>query len=152
MSYLLNVTPAVLEDKCEIYRFTYEISSGLAGVTFLVYQGEVYPLGVAVGGYGITEFAYINDGVRDKLYFIYSWGSGFFRSHVGVFDFKTKQEMASIPFSLQDISFSLSEDGKKLGICQAEIYGENWDTEGVRIARGDLLYEDILELNFDLAN
>lgn len=151
LSYLLNITPALLEDKCEIYRFTYEISNALAGETFLVYEGEVCQLGSAFGGYGITEFAYINDGNQDRLYFIHSSGSGIHRSHVSAFDFSTKQEMNSVAFLFQDISFFLSEDGKKLGICQAVVYGLDWDTEGVSISKGDLLHEDILKLDFVLA-
>ena len=60
MSYLYNVTPKALKKKCAIYRFSYNECGKLGGETFLVYENQVYQLGTAFGGYGVTEFAYMS--------------------------------------------------------------------------------------------
>ena len=146
LSYLKNITPDSLNEICSIYRFTYETDTSLAGETFLVYDNSVYPLGCAVGGYGVTEFAYTDN----TLYFIYSWGSGMHRSHIGAFDFNTKEitDHGGLEYKDQDIAFCLSEDGNTLGICQAQICWKNWDTLAVTIEKGECLYPDITTLIF----
>ena len=150
LSHLVNITPEALKRKCSIYRFTYESFTGLAGETFLIYGGEVYPIGCALGGYGITEFAYMNKNGKDVLYFIYSFGSGIHRSHIGAFDFKTKKitDYGGSIFEHQDIAFSLSKDGKTLGICKAQIHWPDWNEIGVMIDRGEILVEDISTFDF----
>lgn len=151
--HLIDVTPDGLQGKCAIYRFTYESGTSLAGNTFLVYDGDVYPLGTAFGGHGITEFAYSNANSADILYFIYSWGSGIHRSHIGSFDFETRQlaDFGGLTFSHMDISFQLSKDGQTLGVCQAQISFPNDDLHP-QIIKGDLLYEDITALEFVTIN
>ena len=148
LSELVNVTPKALKDKCSIYRFLYGKGGGLTGETFLVYDNAVYPLGKGDGGWGVTEFAYINQGGQDKLYFIYSWGSGMHRSHIGLFDFSTKQLMDTgslfDTFDQGDIAFCLSDDQQTLGICEAEIYWSDWGAEyllEVDIEKGEYAYD-----------
>jgi hypothetical protein len=149
LSELVNVTPKALKDKCSIYRFLYGKGGGLTGEAFLVYDGAVYPLGTGLGGWGVTEFAYINQDGQDKLYFIYSWGSGMHHSHIGLFDFSTKQLMdtGSLIDTFgegTDIAFCLSDDQQTLGICKAEIYWSDWGAEyllEVDIDKGEYAYD-----------
>lgn len=150
LSYLVNITPDSLKEICSVYRFTYETGTSLGGETFLVYDNSVYPLGCAFGGYGITEFAYINSGGNHTLYFIYSWGSGIHRSHIGMFDFNTKKiaDYGGSVFRDQDIAFCLSDDGNTLGVCQAQIRWPNWDVLEITIAKGECLYQDINTIDF----
>lgn len=144
---LIDITPEALQDKCAIYRFRNRLSSGLAGTTYLIYDNKVYPIGSAFGGYGITEFAYINDSNQDMLYFIYSWGSGIHRSHIGAFNFNTKEitDYGGLieGFQGNDIAFCLSKDNKTLGICEAEIKWTNYDTGEVEITKGKRIFRDI---------
>ena len=154
LSELVNVTPKALKDKCSIYRFHYGKGGGLAGEAFLIYDGAVYPLGKGGGGWGVTEFAYINQDGQDQLYFIYSWGSGMHHSHIGMFDFSTKQLMDTgslyYEFGDIDIAFCLSEDGKTLGICEAYINWSDWGAEyllEVDIEKGEYVC-DISEFEF----
>ena len=150
LSFLKNITPAALKDKCSIYRFPYTASTGLGGDTFLVYDGDVFVLGEAIGCNGVSEFAYLEKETGDQLYFIYSFGSGQHRSHIGVFDFNTKQTTATDGglFQRQDICFYLSADTQTLGIRQAEIRWPDLDVLSIEISPGDILYEDILALDF----
>lgn len=150
LTYLRDVTPDFLKDKCSIYRFPYAAPTGLSGDTFLVYDGEVFVLGEAVGCHGVTEFAYIEQESGETLYFIYSFGSGLHRSHIGAFDFRTKQitNTDGLLFQKQDICFRLSEDSQTLGICQAEIRWPTFDVVSIEISPGSILYEDVLELEF----
>mgnify|MGYP003291503748 CR=1 FL=1 len=150
LSYLRNVTPDLLKDQCSIYRFSYDTHTGLNGETFLIYEDEVFVLGKAVGCHGVTEFAYIEQESGEKLYFIYSFGSGLHRSHIGAFDFRTKQltHTDGLLFQRQDITFCLSQDLQTLGVCQAEIRWPNFDAVSIEITPGNILYEDVLELDF----
>ena len=152
LSYLENITPDSLKEICSIYRFTFETATSLGGETFLVYDNSVYPLGCAFGGYGITEFAYISSNENHALYFIYSWGSGIHRSHIGMFDFNTKQiaDYGGFVFRDQDIAFYLSDDGNTLGVCQAQIRWPNWDDLEIIIVKGECLYQDINTIDFTL--
>lgn len=152
MTKLYNVTPKEIK-KCSIYRFSYEGCGGLGGETFLVYDDEVYSLGNAFGGYGVTEFAYRNTKQENILYYIYSCGSGLHRSGVGAFDFKTKTMSVYLgdPNELsflgaEDISFYIS-DGY-LGICKAEISWKSSDSFEVDIVDGESILYSIKTVDF----
>lgn len=152
LSKLVDVTPDALKNKCSIYRFPTGEFGSLSGETLLVYENSVYNLGSDPGGFGVTEFAYINDGTQDALYFIYSWGSGIHWSHIGIFDFKTRQisdfNDKSETFCNHDITFCLSEDGKTLGICRAIILPANSDFLEFTIEKGEMLCKDITTYTF----
>ncbi len=157
MTRLYNVTPKELKNKCSIYRFSYENCGGLGGETFLIYDNDVYILGAAFGGYGVTELAYRSSNDENKLYYIFSCGSGIHRSAVGAFDFKTKtmsyygpqlnDDSHNQPFAeLEDISFYIS--GSYLGICKAEISWKNNDTFEVYIIDGENVLNNVKALDF----
>ena len=158
MDRLYNVTPKDLKHKCSIYRFSYENCGGLGGETFLLYDDEVYSIGSAFGGYGVTEFAYVNTNQQNMLYYIYSCGSGIHRSGVGAFDFKTKtmslftgnptNNIDELPFAgAEDISFYTSDDGY-LGICKAKISWKSSDTFEVDIVDGESVLYFIKAVDF----
>ena len=58
-----------------------------------MYEGELYPLGPCLGGYGVTSFAVadLNEDGAFELYFTCSWGSGIPRSEIGYFDSAEKE-------------------------------------------------------------
>lgn len=157
MSYLYNVTPKALKKKCAIYRFSYNECGKLGGETFLVYEDQVYQLGTAFGGYGVTEFAYIDTKDQNILYFIFSAGSGIHQSSIGAFDFDTKTlsyynpKLTDDPFNqsfagANDIAFYLSEG--YLGICEATIGWKSNDTFEVNIIKGENVIYHIKAVDF----
>lgn len=157
MSYLHNVTPKALKKKCDIYRFSYDECGKLGGETFLVYEDQVYQLGTAFGGYGVTEFAYIDTKDQNKLYFIFSAGSGIHQSSIGAFDFDTKTlsyynpKLTDDPFNqpfagANDIAFHVSEG--YLGICEATIGWKSNDTFEVNIIKGENVIYHIKAVDF----
>ena len=157
MTYLYNVTPKALKKKCDIYRFSYNECGKLGGETFLVYENQVYQLGTAFGGYGVTEFAYIDTKNQNILYFIFSSGSGIHRSAIGAFDFDTKtlsyynpeltDDIYNQPFSgAEDIAFYLSES--YLGICEATIGWKSNDSFEVNIIKGKNVIYHIKAVDF----
>ncbi|MFC5703279.1 M56 family metallopeptidase [Cohnella faecalis] len=84
-----NITPAYMKENSEYRIFKYDQSSA----SFLLYEGNVYPLGEWFGGFGVTSMALADidrDG-RSELYFTYSWGSGLHRSHAAYFSPAAKQ-------------------------------------------------------------
>ena len=140
---LVNVTPEPLKRICSIYKFPVAIGTSLGGVTLMIYNCKVYELGDAYGGFGVTEFAYKKTGEENILYYIYSFGSGIHRSHIGSFNFKTYEQTVSEPI-YDDIAFYIAEDSENLGICSAEIWWKNyWDTFEVTITKGAPLYDSI---------
>jgi len=84
-----NVTPDGIKEETggEIFKF------GDSGQTFLLLEGHVYELGVSFGGYGLMSAVpcdFDGDGNKDIVY-TYSWGSGIHRSHLAVFNTRTKE-------------------------------------------------------------
>lgn len=141
--YIMDITPDFLKEKCSIYKFNSK-SAGLQWETFILIDNELYGIGCAVGGYGVTEFAYASK--SEKLYFIYSWGSGTHRSLLGVFDFKTRETynfcVDTIAW-MHDMTFDLSLDKKTVGICYAEITWADYETGQVEIKKGEKILNDI---------
>ena len=153
LSHLVDITPSAIEDKCSIYRFSYESATAVAGSTLLIYDNAVYVLGSSLGGYGITEFAYFENAEQSVLYYIYSSGSGIHRSEIGAFDFKTKLQSSYggliEDFVQQDIAFTLSGNGKKLGICKADIEWTDFDKIEVKVTKGEKIFNDINKFEFE---
>ncbi|NIK77709.1 beta-lactamase regulating signal transducer with metallopeptidase domain [Paenibacillus castaneae] len=84
-----NITPESIKENSDYSIFKYDKSSA----SFLLYKGEVYPLGEWFGGLGLTSMALAdmdNDG-ESELYFTYSWGSGLHRSHAAYYSPATKE-------------------------------------------------------------
>lgn len=148
-----NITPSSLLDKCAIYRFPNNGCGALDGSTFLVYNEKVYTLGTSFGGHGVTEFAYLKTDTVDRLFFIYSWGSGIHRTMMGLFDFNdekvytsflsVKNEQIATEIVTEDLAFYLSPDKETLGLCYATIHTK-FGGYYVSITRRDLYKEDVM--------
>jgi len=86
-----NVTP---EDITEEYGFTiFKFEDSYS--SYLLYENELFPIGISLGGFGIISFAIgdLNADDQNELYFTCSWGSGMHRSNVGYFDTLTKESI-----------------------------------------------------------
>jgi hypothetical protein len=87
-----NITTDNLRDYSGYSVFKFDTSCA----SFLLYEGEVYPLGEWFGGFGVTSMEIWDsngDGI-DELYYTYSWGSGIHRSHAAYFDPAAKKTTA----------------------------------------------------------
>lgn len=113
-----NVTPEEITEKYGFRVFKFESSCE----SFLVYNGEMYVLGMGFGGNGTETFAAadINGDGAEELYFTFSCGSGLHHSSVGYFDTATK-ETGGFDFSslMDDLTFDL-RDGR-LELCKAKL-------------------------------
>lgn len=84
-----NVTPDEIakETSAQIFKFSDSCA------TYIYLNGQSYPLGEGVGGYGFVNAVpcdFDHDGNTDILY-TYSWGSGIHRSLVAVFNTQTME-------------------------------------------------------------
>lgn len=89
ISLCYNITPENIKKRSGYSVFKFDISCA----SFLLYDGEVYPMGEWFGGWGVTSMALCDmngDGLKE-LYFTFSFGSGLHRSQVAYFDPKIKQ-------------------------------------------------------------
>lgn len=97
-----QVTSKEIRDKYDICIFKSNTTcSGL-----LLYEGELYPLGPCLGGYGVTSFAVadLNGDEAFELYFTCSWGSGIPRSEIGYFDSAEKETiMFDVSYWMQEL-------------------------------------------------
>lgn len=112
-----NVTPAHVvsaENEFQIFKFDKSCAS------YLLYAGEIYPLGAWFGGYGFTDAmaADLNRDGKNELYFTCSWGSGIHRAQVGYFDPVKKETV------LFDYSYFLPEEAAGTELVL------RWDAEG----------------------
>lgn len=84
-----QVTSKEIRDKYDIRIFKSDTTCS----SLLLYEGELYPLGPCLGGYGVTSFAVadLNEDGAFELYFTCSWGSGIPRSEIGYFDSAEKE-------------------------------------------------------------
>lgn len=105
-----NVTPKETAEKYDFNIFKFDTSCG----SFLLYDREVYPLGVWFGGHGVTSFAVsdLNGDGAFELFFTFSWGSGAHRSQAGYFD-SAKREVVLLEFVnfYRDSLLGVDEEG-----------------------------------------
>ncbi|MEV5029247.1 M56 family metallopeptidase [Paenibacillus sp. LPE1-1-1.1] len=138
-----NITPASIVENSDYRIFKYDKSSA----SFLLYGGEVYPLGEWFGGLGVTSMALADmdsDGVSE-LYFTYSWGSGLHRSHAAYFNPSAKG-IVILPYTHlnEDMTLVDNRDGS-LSLYEAAISNmadfANFDTERTDFI-SDIVYEN----------
>ena len=73
--------------KFKMFRFSNDSMNGfLEGKTFIYNNGSYFNLGIAFGGYGVTEFVVSQENGESWLYFLYSYGSGIHRTEIGLFN------------------------------------------------------------------
>lgn len=117
-----NVTPQEITDKYDmrIFKFDYDGGGHLYGDGFLLYENEIYPLGISFGGWGLTSFAVADTDHNgsNELYFTYSWGSGIHRSQLGYFDMQSK-DIIYFDYEYRDYDMILSDKNGMLSICHA---------------------------------
>lgn len=100
-----NITPSFITDNSDFSIFKYNKSTE----SFIMYDGEIYNIGVCFGGYGITSMA-LADLDKDnqyELYYTFSWGSGLHRSQIGYFN-PTSKEVTIFDYSLLDYDMMLT--------------------------------------------
>lgn len=114
-----NITPDYVRNNSKFQIFKYSVSCA----TFLLYDGEIYPLGAYFGGFGVVSLAMadLNTDGMQELYFTSSWGSGLHRSNAAYFDPATKE---IVPFSYahlnEDMMFAYSPAGG-LSLHEADV-------------------------------
>ena len=115
----LNITPEDIKARSGYQVFKYSQSCA----SFLLYEGESYPLGEWCGGYGVVNLAMADlngDGLQE-LYFTSSWGSGLHRSNAAYFDPVTKKiEPFSYTHLNKDMMFAWNPAGG-LSLHEAEV-------------------------------
>lgn len=144
-----NVTPQEITDKYGLCIFKFDGDGGgnIYGEGFLLYENEIYHLGNAWGGYGLSSFAIadIDHNGSNELYFAFSWGSGIHRSQLCYFDMQSKEiskeiiDFGEYSYVDNDTVFD-SKDGVLL-VCHAEWdYKTGFFTEGEEV--GKIVFED----------
>lgn len=86
-----NITPDIVKENSDYQIFKYDQSCE----SFLLYNGQVYHIGIGFGGYGITSIALADLNKDDcyELYYTFSCGSGIHQSSVAYFNPITKKEV-----------------------------------------------------------
>ncbi|MDW7655734.1 MAG: M56 family metallopeptidase [Bacillota bacterium] len=103
-----NVTPDYIyaETGCRIFKYSESCES------FLLADGQIYPLGTGFGGFGLTDLQlcdFDRNGQADLLY-TYSWGSGIHRSEIGLFNLTTKEEARLVDLTtMEDSNLEFSD-------------------------------------------
>lgn len=84
-----NITPDFIADNSDFMIFKYDKSCE----TFIMYDNEIYSIGICFGGWGITSMALadLNEDGQYELYYTFSWGSGIHCSQTGYFDAASKE-------------------------------------------------------------
>lgn len=103
-----NITPDFISDHSEYAVFKYDTSTE----SFIMYNGEVYSIGLCFGGVGITSMALadINMDGQYELYYTFSWGSGIHCSNIGYFD-PVSREVSIFDYSfIYDYRLSLIDN------------------------------------------
>lgn len=102
-----DITPENIfeETGCQIFK------NGKTCESYLLYEGNLYTLGIGFGGLGIVDIVTADfDGNGEKeLLYTYSWGSGIHRSSLGYFDLSAKHEAEVNMSSIQSLGFIQEE-------------------------------------------
>ena len=115
-----NITPQEITDRYgfEIFKFEKSFAS------YLLYQDQIYPLGVWMGGSGAAAFAVadVDQDQGEELYFTYSWGFGADHSTAGYFDPASGGiVMFAYTDDQHDLMFAADGDGLKLYRAKADV-------------------------------
>ncbi len=114
-----NITPDNIKKHSEYRVFKYDNSCA----SFLLYDGNVYPLGEWFGGLGVTSMALADlDGDKNpELYFTYSWGSGLHRSRAAYFDPVAKQVVVFDYTNMNEDMIIINNDDMGVSLYAAAI-------------------------------
>lgn len=114
-----NITPPSIAENSDFRIFKYDTSCA----SFLLYNNDIYPLGIWLGGFGVTDMklADIDHDGEMELYFTFSWGSGMHRSQAGYFN-PTSREMVIFDYSCMNEDMMLvSNDQGGLSLHKATL-------------------------------
>lgn len=77
------------ETGCQIF------TNGKTCESYLLYEENLYTLGIGFGGVGIVDIVTcdFDDNGKKELLYTYSWGSGLHRSCIGYFDLSKKSQV-----------------------------------------------------------
>lgn len=119
-----NITPGFIADNSDYAVFKYSKSTQ----SFIMYDDEVYSIGVCFGGFGITSMALADlDGDGGyELYYTFSWGSGLHRSQIGYFN-PADKEIHVFDYSLpgSDMMLTVNQSGV-LCVNSATLNGDSF--------------------------
>lgn len=115
------------ETGCQIFK------NGKTCESYLLYEGNLYTLGIGFGGLGIVDIvtADFDENGKKELLYTYSWGSGLHRSCFGYFDLSKKYEAEVDISSAQSLGFIQEELVlKKVSDTQFEVFTATVTIEG----------------------
>lgn len=107
-----NITPDYIADNSD-----FEIFKSVSSTdSFIMYDGEVYSVGICFGGFGVTSMALadLNQDGEYELYYTFSFGSGVHALSIGYFD-PVKKEVTILDCPLQlhlhELILTVNESG-----------------------------------------
>ncbi len=138
-----DITPehVFAETGCQIFK------SGESCESYLLYEGELYSLGMGFGGWGIVDIEtadFNKDGEKELLY-TYSWGSGIHRSCFGYFDLAGRCK-GEINLKAAEVMGFIQEELmlKKISDDHFEVYKADIEIEGNDFTKTSLIEGMIL--------
>ena len=121
-----NITPDFIADNSD-----FEIFKSVSSTdSFIMYDGEVYSVGICFGGFGVTSMALadLNQDGAYELYYTFSFGSGVHALSIGYFD-PVKKEVTILDCPLQlhlhELMLTVNESGDlcvNLAVIAEETY------------------------------
>lgn len=107
-----NITPDFIADNSDFKIFKNAASTD----SFIMYDGEVYSVGICFGGFGVTSMALadLNQDGEYELYYTFSFGSGLHILSIGYFD-PVKKEVTLLDYDLEshghELMLTVNESG-----------------------------------------
>lgn len=119
-----NITPRFISDNSDYQIFKYAGSTA----SFLLYDDEVYELGIYFGGFGLTSVALgdLNQDNQYELYFTFSWGSGLHHSQIGYFNPSIKKVTVFDYSYFKNDLLLTTDDEKTLYVNEATFEGDSF--------------------------
>lgn len=119
-----NITPDFVADHSSYAIFKYDTSCA----SYLMYEDEIYELGIGFGGFGLTSLALadLNKDNQYELYYTFSHGSGMHRSQIGWFDPATREtKILDYSYMNGDLMLTTNDKGE-LCVNSATVEGDSF--------------------------
>lgn len=138
-------------DSFKMLRFSNTNNGFLDSATFIYKDNNYYNIGLAFGGYGVSEFVNIKNNKSNFLYFIYSFGSGIHRTYINAFDLNKNEMYQLLSLNLNtncDYTFVIDESDNSLDLYKATINNKNDEGyDNFSITKESLFIENIEKIN-----